>query len=531
MEKKLVVAIALSILVIVLFQFMFPRREAVSPVIQRATSEPALLRQEALPAAPSEEQEFKQKETFIETNKYIFTFTNIGGSLKDVELKEYPDPHTKVPLRLVSGAEREKGIFSLESDALIKGLEIREFKIVKKERRKLSYAYSVPGKFSIVKEYAFHNTNDYIELRILIQNLGKEPVYKDYNLLGASSLQPTSQVMGRRFEEIDSMVDGKIVRNNKVKNGEATLEGIVSWTGVKERYFCIILRPQQESGAVILRQFGKKNLASGIRSRRTAIYPGSATKDSYLLYIGPNDTARLSGPGVGFEHIISYGVFGGISKILLTVLRLFYKVVHNWGVAIIMLTFLINIILFPLTKKSFSSMQKIQQVQPHMEKLRKLHKDNAQKLNKEMAELYKQYNVNPFGGCLPLLIQMPIFIALYQGLIRSIELKGANFLWIKDLSSPDFVTIPVTLPLLGDKIHILPLLMVAAMFLQQRISAKSTAGASPEQQQQQKFMMIFFPIFFGFLFYNFPSGLVLYWLTNTVLMVIEHSAIRKSTSA
>jgi len=112
-------------------------------------------------------------------------------------------------------------------------------------------------------------------------------------------------------------------------------------------------------------------------------------------------------------------------------------------------------------------------------------------------------------------------------LMRSIELKGANFLWIKDLSRPDYVPLPFSLPLIGNEIHILPLLMVGAMFFQQKISAKTNVGASPEQQQQQKIMLIFFPLFFGFLFYNFPSGLVLYWLTNTVLMVIEHSAMRK----
>ena len=172
-------------------------------------------------------------------------------------------------------------------------------------------------------------------------------------------------------------------------------------------------------------------------------------------------------------------------------------------------------------------MRKIQDIQPHIEKLRSVHKDNPQKLNKEMAELYKQYNVNPFGGCLPLLIQMPIFIALYQGLIRSVELKGAHFLWIKDLSLPDYIGTPITLPLIGNNIHLLPLLMVVAMFFQQYISTKNSQSASKEQMQQQKIMLIFFPIFFGFLFYNFPSGLVLYWLTNTVLMVVEHSIIRK----
>jgi len=341
-------------------------------------------------------------------------------------------------------------------------------------------------------------------------------------------MQSSSASMGRRFVEIDSMVDGKLVKNTKVKNGESIIRGIISWTGVKERYFCIVLKPRQDSEAVLLKQFGKSDLASGVRTKRIPIYSRSSIEDDYMLYIGPNDMSVLNQPHLGLGQIINYGFFGGISKILLAILRTFHKVVRNWGVAIIMLTMLINLILFPLTKKSLLSMQKIQEIQPHIEKLKTVHKGNPQKLNKELAEVYKQYNVNPFGGCLPMLIQMPIFIALYQGLMRSIELKGAHFLWIKDLSRPDYVHIPFTLPVLGNEIHVLPLLMVGAMFLQQRLSTKSSTGASKEQQQQQKIMLIAFPLFFGFLFYNFPSGLVLYWLTNTVLMVIEHSAIRRS---
>ena len=123
-------------------------------------------------------------------------------------------------------------------------------------------------------------------------------------------------------------------------------------------------------------------------------------------------------------------------------------------------------------------MQQMKNLQPHMQKLKELHKDNPQKLNKEMMGLYKQYNVNPFGGCLPMLLQIPIFIALYQGLIRSVELKGARFLWIKDLSRPDALSLPFSLPVLGNSINILPILMVVMMFLQQKVSQGSTPALS-----------------------------------------------------
>jgi len=535
MEKRIIIAISLSILVIVLFQVVLPKKAAVTPVTPQEMG-PAPLAGKMRPSeaytekayAEKREATFKEKTTTAHTDKYILTFTSAGASLKSIQLKDYPDHKTGAPMDLVLNAEGKRAVLSLESNVLQKGLDRVNFTLTKKENNKLIYEYSKPGQFRIIKEYYLYKPSDYVELRVSIQNLGSSAIEKDYDILGASSLHSVGAVMGRRFLEINSMIDGKIVRNAKVKNEEELIRGIVSWTGVKERYFCMILKPGQESEGVVLKQFSKTNLASGVRTKRASIYSGQTSTDSYILYIGPNDAVRLSNLDFGFEKMLNYGVFGSISKVLLVILRAFHKIVRNWGVAIIMLTMLINLVLFPLTRKSFTSMQKIQEVQPHIEKLRKVHKDNPQKLNKELAELYRQYNINPLGGCLPLLIQMPIFIALYQGLIRSIELKGASFLWIKDLSHPDYVQIPFSLPYIGNQIHVLPLLMVVAMFFQQKMSAKGMAGGSPEQRQQQKIMMTVFPLFFGFLFYNFPSGLVLYWLTNTILMVIEHSSMRKA---
>ena len=233
------------------------------------------------------------------------TFTNIGGSLKDVKLKEYTAPKSDAPLTLVRNAEGSRAIFSMESNTLIPDLEKREFTLTKNLNNKITYQYSVPEKINIIKEYYLYNTNDYIELRVLIQNTGSGTIYKDYDILGASSLLSPGKMMGRRFVEIDSMLDGKILKNGKVKNKEEFIKGIISWTGVKERYFCIILKPQQDSEGVILKQFGKTAMASGVRTKRVPIYSGAATEDSYILYIGPNDAARLSKMGVGLEQIIT----------------------------------------------------------------------------------------------------------------------------------------------------------------------------------------------------------------------------------
>ena len=267
---------------------------------------------------------------------------------------------------------------------------------------------------------------------------------------------------------------------------------------------------------------------NGVDVEPITIKPGETSEQKYIIYAGPSDIASLRQVGYGLDESINYGFFGGISKFILAVMKFFYNIVHSWGLAIILLSVFLNVILFPLTMKSFKSMQKMQELHPQMEKLKVQYKGNPQKLNQEIMELYKKYKINPFSGCLPMLLQMPIFFALYQALMKSIELRGTKFLWIKDLSMPDAVPIPFTLPLIGNSINILPLVMVVAMVLQQKISTKTMGSAiTVEQREQQKIMLIVMPIMFGFIFYNMPSGLVLYWVVNTVLTVVEQQAVFK----
>jgi len=220
-----------------------------------------------------------------------------------------------------------------------------------------------------------------------------------------------------------------------------------------------------------------------------------------------------------------YGTFDIIAKVLLQILEFLYKIFHNWGVAIIALSLLVYVVLFPLSMKQMRSMKQMQALQPLIESLRTTYKDNPQRLNKETLELYKKHKVNPFSGCLPMLLQLPIFFSLYQAIMRLISLKGAHFLWIKDLSMPDrLFTLPVNLPVISNEFNILPILMAIGMFVQQKASMKSTSASSAEQQ---KIMMIVFPIMFGFIFYRMPSGLVLYWFVNSALMLLYQLKLSK----
>ena len=529
----MVAAIALSLLVLLVFQFTRPKKapqmqSPVSPVQQVSAGEGGVATSAPSQLPIGEAQPFiaiKEDLTNIQTEKYTLTFSNVGGTLKKIALKEFQEEGAdEVMIDEENPAER---LFSMSSGFLV-GLEKADFK-GKKSGDSIEYTFSKPGWMEVKKKYATHKSLYYIHLDVSIKNTSNQDIPFSYQIIGPSELRKAGAVAGRSFLEADTMIDGKVWKLKGAKGSQEKF-GQIEWTALKNRYFTVLLQPLNPVQSVVVFDTPGKNMITALKTPAQILRPGETMRQEFVMYAGPLNTAEVAAVSEDIGGIIDYGFFGGISKALLSVLRFFHKGTHNWGLAIILMTLLINLILFPLTMKSFSSMHQMKQIQPHIQKLKELHKDNPQKLNKETMALYKQYNVNPLGGCLPLILQMPIFIALYQGLMRSIELKGASFLWVKDLAKPDAVSLPFTLPVIGNHLNILPLLMVGVMFLQQKIS-QPAGGATAEQASQQKMMMIAMPIFFGFLFYRMPSGLVLYWLTNTILMTVEQGLIAKRMKA
>jgi YidC/Oxa1 family membrane protein insertase len=218
---------------------------------------------------------------------------------------------------------------------------------------------------------------------------------------------------------------------------------------------------------------------------------------------------------MGFEKIKKYyrfGLFDGAAKIIASMMHWIHKFVPNWGLCILIISIVIYFSMYPLTMKGMLSMRRMQTLQPMVAQLKEKHKDNPQKMNKEMMQLYKEHKVNPLGGCLPMLLQMPVFIGLYQVLWRSVSFKGASFLWIKDLSEPDRLFLfPFSLPFLGNEFNILPVIMIVVMFAQQKLSTKNIVVTDPTQLAQQKMMTTIMPVFIGVIFYKFASGLTLYF--------------------
>ncbi len=464
----------------------------------------------------------------LENNIGEITFSNIGGNIKEIAIAKYWTKSSSEENEIIYTQDNPAdGLFSMGT-ALLPGLRTKQFEM-KKGENTIEYSFTENDWMEVVKTYTFDTVSDSLEAEILVRNLSPKKMVMSFSIVGPSDLESDSKVAGRSFMEANLFVDGKLIKKKSVKSIERN-SGSVDWVAFKDRYFVLVLKPFSFPEEVVLEPDNGKSIKMSLVSKKHELRPGEEQTFKYLLYAGVLDEKKLADIGENMNLLVNYGIFGGVSKVLLTVLKVFYNWFHNWGAAIIFLTLLINLVLLPLTGKSFKAMQQMKTIQPHLVKLKELHKDNPQKLNKETMELYKKYNVNPLGGCLPLLLQMPIFIALYQGLIRSVGLKGAGFLWIKDLAKPDAVAIPLTLPFIGNHINILPLLMCVGMFLQQKISMGNNAGGATtdEQANQQKMMMIFMPIFFGFLFYNMPSGLVLYWLMNTILMTSEHAVLSRN---
>ena len=282
------------------------------------------------------------------------------------------------------------------------------------------------------------------------------------------------------------------------KNG-GNMQGI-DWFALSTRYYSLLFDPQGNISVEIVSSPDEPVFGIKIISRKK-------NKIELNGYFGPNSEKILAKYSKKWLKLLDYGFLSNIVKKMLEGL---WKITRNYGIAIIVLALLFNLIFLPLTYKSFRSMKKLQELQPEIQALREKYKDNPQAMNKEVLMLYRKYGVNPMSGCLPMLLQLPVFIALYNTLLRSYELKNAGFLWIKDLAEPDkLVVLKHSIPLIGNEINLLPILMAGIMYFQQKHSPTSTSSSG----------LWIMPLLFGFIFYKFPAGLVLYWLTNSVFML------------
>ncbi|MBQ9406001.1 MAG: membrane protein insertase YidC [Desulfovibrio sp.] len=313
--------------------------------------------------------------------------------------------------------------------------------------------------------------------------------------------------------------DGSLEDETSVETLEKSgvqVNGKIFWGGAMSTYFLAAVLPGGSENVTLKGRVQQNVYRAALEEAESSLAPGQEREFAVSYWLGPKDRQQLAVVSEQLVKSIDLGMFHLIAKGLLWLLQFFYSYVHNWGLAIILLTLLIKALFWPLTAKSYASMEKMKKLQPHMVKLREKYGKDKETMNKEVMALYKTYGVNPASGCVPILIQMPVFFGLYQALLTAIELRhapfisylpGTDLLWLADLSS-------------RDPYYITPIIMGLTMFLQQKMSPPAT---DPTQQK----IMMFLPIVFTVLFLGFPSGLVVYWLVNNVLSIAQQRLMMK----
>ena len=329
-------------------------------------------------------------------------------------------------------------------------------------------------------------------------------------------VQPMSGEAGRFLNAVRSFahVDGDVEHVDDLSDLEGaaaeTLNGPVSWFGVGDKYFMAVLVPQDGTAAsqVVVDTLPGGKTGAFLKDNQT-LDAGASRTLTFQAYVGPKSLDLLSSMGSNLEDAVEFGWFGLFSRTLLTVLKFFQSVVGNWGIAIILLTLVVKLLFFPLTQRAFTSSRKMQAVQPQLNALREKYKDNQQLQSQETMKLFQEHGVNPLGGCLPTLIQLPVWFALYNTMLYSVELYDTQFLYIQDLTAV-------------DPYGVIPFLYAGLMFGQQRMMPM---GSMDETQQK---VMKAMPLIFAFFMFSFPSGLVLYFCVNMSLTIVQQWWIKRS---
>jgi YidC/Oxa1 family membrane protein insertase len=546
MDKRTIVAFALSLLVLILWSLFFApqpehvtephfteedsfRQGAPAPAIPL----PAVGDRAAEPAAPEE----REREITVDTPLFKAVFSNVGPALKRVELKKYrltTAPDSPMVQLAHGDADFIKVFFEPlynegGSPLTFKASETAFSLDPWSAPRDLVFTAVTPEGISIRQSFLFDPNRYLIELTV--DHINRS----DRSLEGSikariANVPPKEKASYYSFVGLSFLKEGKVEEMDpgKLEKEEKSFSGAFQWVSYQEDYFMAALIPENTPEG----RFRGRALPSGIvegswTGPAEPFNPGSRVTSRFKLFLGPRDLGVLKEAGNNLEKAINFGWTDIIAKPLLYTLRFFNGFFHNYGIAIIFLTIVIKILFWPLTHKSYKSMKEMQKLQPLMAKLREKYKGNREQMNKELMGLYKTYKVNPMGGCLPMVIQIPVFFALFRVLGVSIELRHAPFfLWINDLSAPDrLFRFPFEIPFMSPPygIPILTLLMGASMFIQQKMTP------TPGDPTQAK-IMLFLPIIFTVMFINFPSGLVLYWLVNNVLSIGQQYRIIKGSA-
>ncbi len=549
-QWRLFLAIVLSIFVFFLWEIFFvshqdiPRRVPDKPAETQKTVDEQASEKQASPATTVSEIDLEErpdrafKSVTVQSDLYTAKVSEKGAALTSFLLHNYrqavepesprqqlipEDNKQGTALVRLSGADPEKwgkAHFTTGYD----GDTLR----IDNSERSISFFWESPIGITIEKQYTFVPDSYLVKLDVVVKNRSGQPI--DDNLI-LSMLNPIPEERSRfAFEGPFAFINGELEEIDIDDIGEKPeYSGRVAWAGLCDRYFMTLVIPKANDGSQfkLAHEPGTGMVTVDYVQPVRKISSDMQDVYSFSLYLGPKRMSILRQYDNSLQKALNFGFFDIIAKPCLWLMNFIHDhFIANYGVAIILLTILFKIIFWPLGTKSYKSMAEMKKLQPLMAEIRKKYKDDKKKMNEEIMRLYKTYKVNPMSGCLPMLVQIPVFIAFYRMLYEAIELRHAPFLfWINDLSAPDRlfrfdVSIPLMLPPYG--IPVLTIIMGGTMFLQQKLSPP------PGDPSQAKFMMMM-PLVFTVIFINFPSGLVLYWLVNNVISIAQQYYITKKT--
>lgn len=559
-QGRVIIAIALSFLVFFVWNTVFAPKEKVDSGSKQTKSEPAseptaekTKADQPYMSRDNAKSENKDEKTAVKigngeapltgariitvnTPLYTVEISEKGALFKKFSLKKYREQVERdSPLKTIVSKENPEGSLLLEfDDARLNRLQDALFSAdiaydamsVINGSQSLTFSWTSPGGVSIEKTFRFFPDTYLIDMSVAVKNGSPDPI--DSDLMVSLTKMQDGKKSRFGFEGPSALINDKLekveIKDIKEKN---VYSGKLGWVTLQDRYFMSSIIPEKPvetdmklfvNDTLVKAQYVQPDIAIG---------PGTQKRFAYHLFLGPKSMEILKGSGYQLSKAINFGMFDFIAKPCVWLMNFFYRFIPNYGVAIIFLTILTKLILWPLGNKSYKSMSEMKKLQPLMAELREKYKGDKKRVQQETMALYKTYKINPLGGCLPMVAQIPVFFALYRMLYEAIELRHAPFFgWINDLSAPDRLfnfgfSIPFMEPPYG--IPVLTVVMGATMFLQQKMSP-------PPGDPAQAKMMMFMPIIFTVIFINFSSGLVLYWLVNNVLSISQQYFVQKKNA-
>ncbi|MDH5353732.1 MAG: membrane protein insertase YidC, partial [Gammaproteobacteria bacterium] len=478
----------------------------------------------------TETQKNGQRLILVETDVIRAEIDSLGGVVRSLKLKKFPVTLDQPDVWLEIVHSQSDSVYLMQSGLRNKNNTApthysiyqtarTEYRLEDGEDELIVPFYWSENGIEVTKSYHFRRGDYLVDVKHrVVNNSGDDWIGSQYRQIQRSRPLETSRLL---YTYTGSVYYNEEVKYEKVdfddmEDSVLKTESTGGWIAMLQHYFLSAWVPAEDDKNLVYSIANtKRNPATytiGLRSENNQASPGGSVEFNSQMFVGPKIVDRLEEISPGLDLTVDYGVLTFISKPLYWLLSFYHSYVGNWGLAIILLTLTIKAVFYKLSETSYRSMARMRKVGPRLKTLKERYGDDRQKMNQAMMELYKTEKINPMGGCLPILVQIPVFIALYWALLESVDLRQAPFIfWIKDLS-------------VMDPFYVLPVIMGISMFIQQKLNP---APPDPIQAKVMMALPFVFTIFFAF----FPSGLVLYWVVNNVLSIAQQYVITKRIEA